>query len=58
MSLPNKQFINMDELPDGTWWVDYLDTSREHPQFVREIFASRAEADVFYWALVTPASDE
>lgn len=48
MTLQNKKFINMDVNNDGTWWVDYLDTSLEHPRMIRETFESEELAQAFY----------
>lgn len=52
MTLPNKKFINMDKNPDGTWWVDVLDTSFEHPRMIREVFNTEEEAQAFYSSLM------
>lgn len=38
----------MDIQEDGKWWVDYLDTSLEHPRMIREVFDTEAEARTFY----------
>jgi hypothetical protein len=52
MTLQNKKFINMDANADGTWWVDYLDTSLEHPRVMRQVFETEAEAQAFYHELM------
>lgn len=50
----------MDRFNDdtGRWWVDYLDLSREHPEHVREEFASHDEALVLYNELVETITDQ
>lgn len=42
----------MDKNADDTWWVDYLDTSLEHPRMIREQFQTEQQAQQFYTELV------
>jgi Mg2+ and Co2+ transporter CorA len=53
MTLHNKKFINMDVNTNGTWWVDYLDTSLEHPRIIREVFDTENDARQFYDDLIS-----
>lgn len=53
MTLHNNKFINMDTNSDGTWWIDYLDNTKEHPEIIRIIFETWEQADVFYKQLMT-----
>lgn len=52
MALENKRFINMDKNADGTWWVDYLDTSMEQPRTFREKFEDEKSAKELYDLLI------
>jgi len=38
----------MDVQEDGKWWVDYLDTSLEHPRIIREVFETESGARQLY----------
>ena len=38
----------MDKNKDGTWWVEYLDTTKEHPEYIREQFDTESDAISFY----------
>lgn len=43
----------MDKTPENTWWIDYLDTSKEQPEHVRVEYASEADAMDFYNQLMS-----
>jgi hypothetical protein len=55
MTLPNKKFINMDVQEDGKWWVEYVDSSSETPNDVKEVFNTQADALQFYESLINRA---